>query len=310
MHISGKRIRKDAFARRVMLVLTCAISSLILLIALGLFLKSRFILSGVSPIELFLSDKWHPTEGHFGFMPFIIGTIWVTSVAMILAAPAALFSAIYLAEYAPGKLRDNVKPILDVLAGISPVIFGVFGVLIIVPWVKDYIKPFAQGYLGFIPFLRSDNFTGYSVIAAGIVLALMVFPVITQVSEEVIRSQPQELRDSSLALGATKWETIKYVVLRRARPGIIAAMILGLSRAFGETIAVLMVIGCVAHIPHSIFDAAYTLPALIANNYGEMMSIPLYDSALLLAALILLVVTVLFNIVAWLILLKVEREYV
>jgi phosphate transport system permease protein len=118
------------------------------------------------------------------------------------------------------------------------------------------------------------------------------------------------MKSSSLALGATRWETIKYVVLKKARAGIIAAVILGLSRAFGETIAVLMVVGCVVQAPKSLFDAAYTLPALIANNYGEMMSIPLYDSALLLAALILLVVTVFFNVIAWLILLRVEREYV
>lgn len=293
-----------------MRVLAFFASSLIALIALGLFAKSRFILKDESIFRLLLSTEWHPTEGLFGFAPFIAGTVYVTLVAMFLAVPPALLSAIYLAEYAPKKFRSGFKPVLDLLAGISPVIFGVFGVLVVVPFVKDYLFPFADKLAWALPFLRSDNFTGFSVISAGFILAMMIFPIMTQVAEEVIHSIPQEARDSSLALGATKWETIKFVILKKARPGIIAAVILGLSRAFGETIAVLMVAGNVAQVPKSVFDAAYTLPALIANNYGEMMSIPMYDSALLLAALILLAVTVFFNIIAWLILLKVEREYV
>lgn len=307
---SKERKTKDIIAKHTMFSLSLATASLILIIFLGLFLKSKLILGNVSLSKLLFSFNWHPAQGEFGFAPFILGTIWVTLTAMLLVVPASLFTAIYLVEYAPGRIRNAVKPVLDLLAGVSPVIFGVFGVLVIVPLVKDYIAPAATHILGFIPFFRSDNFTGFSVASAGIVLAIMIFPIITSVAEEVIYNVPQEMRASSLALGATKWETVKYVVLKKSRTGIIAAIILGLSRAFGETIAVLMVVGCVAQAPKSLFDAAYTLPALIANNYGEMMSIPYYDSALLFAALILLVVTVFFNIVAWLILLKVEREYV
>lgn len=305
-----KREIKDTLAKQAMLTLAFLVSSLVILIALGLFMKSRFILQHIPLDKLLFSAKWNPTQGLFGFAPFILGTIWVTILAMFLSIPPAIFTAIYLAEYAPKRIRETSKPIFDLLAGISPVIFGVFGVLVIVPLIKDYIMPFAGNVLGFLPIFKSDNFTGFSVISAGIVLAIMVFPIITQVTEEVIHSIPHEMKYSSLALGATKWETIKFVVLKKARTGIIAAIILGLSRAFGETIAVLMVVGNVVQLPKSLFDAAYTLPALIANNYGEMMSIPLYDSALLLAGLVLLVVTVFFNIVAWLILLKVEREYV
>jgi phosphate transport system permease protein len=305
-----KRKLKDILAKQALFSLALLVGLLILAITFGLFLKSKFILKNISLGQLLFSFKWHPTQGEFGFAPFILGTIWVTVVAMFLATPAAIFTAIYLVEYAPRKLRSAVKPVLDLLAGISPVIFGVFGVLVIVPLTKEYLAPFFSHILGFIPLFRSDNFTGFSIFSASIVLALMVFPIITSVAEEVIYSVPLEMKSSSLALGATRWETIKYVVLKKARAGIIAAVILGLSRAFGETIAVLMVVGCVVQAPKSLFDAAYTLPALIANNYGEMMSIPLYDSALLLAALILLVVTVFFNVIAWLILLRVEREYV
>jgi phosphate transport system permease protein len=146
------------------------------------------------------------------------------------------------------------------------------------------------------------------VLAAGIVLAVMVFPTIIHVSLEVFASVPRELRDASLALGATKWETVKHVVLRKGFGGIVAAVVLGVSRAFGETMAVLMVAGNVARPPRALFDPAYTLPALLANNYGEMMSIPLYDSALMLAALVLFGVVLVFNIAARLFLVRVERR--
>ncbi|UCF16669.1 MAG: ABC transporter permease subunit, partial [Phycisphaerales bacterium] len=150
--------------------------------------------------------------------------------------------------------------------------------------------------------------TGYSVLAGGIVLAIMVFPIIIHVSLEVFRSVPLEIREASLSLGATRWQTIKHVVIRKAMPGVIAAIVLGLSRAFGETMAVLMVAGNVAKSPSSVLDPAYPLPALIANNYGEMLSVPLYDSALLLACLVLLLVVVAFNVIARVVLIRVERS--
>ncbi len=305
-----KRTIKDITAKHIMFTLTLLVSLLVVVIAWGLFARSRPILREESLSALLFSVKWHPTQGQFGFAPFILGTIYVTLVAVVLAVPLAIFSAVFLAEYAPQALRNSFKPVLDLLAGISPVIFGAFGVLVIVPLVQKYLLPVVAQASRFVPLLATSNFTGFGVFSAGIILAMMIFPIMTQVAEEVIHSIPKEVRDSSLALGATHWETIKYVVLKKARPGIIAAVILGLARAFGETIAVLMVVGNVVQIPKSLFDAAYTLPALIANNYGEMMSIPLYDSALLLAALILLVVTVFFNILAWLILTKVEKAYV
>ena len=308
--MSQKRRIKDTIARHGMLILAFFVSSLVLVMAFGLFMKSRSILESKTLSELLFSSRWRPSEGSFGFLPFIVGTIWVTVVAMLLAVPPSLLTAIYLAEYASKKAREGLKPILDVLAGISPVIFGAFGVLVVVPFVKDYLMPWANNTLKFIPLLSSENFTGFGVFSAGIVLAMMIFPIMTSVAEEVVHSVPHEARESSFALGATKWETIKYVVLKKALPGIVAAVILGLSRAFGETMAVLMVVGNVVQIPKSLFDAAYTLPALIANNYGEMMSIPLYDSALLLAAFILMAVTVFFNVVAWSILLKIEKQYV
>jgi phosphate transport system permease protein len=299
---------KDIFAQKVMFLLCVFVLSLAFLMAFGLYQRSKPVLA-VSPLkDLLFSSTWHPSQGQFGLASFIAGTLWVTAIAMIVAVPLSLLTAIYLSEYASRRLRELAKPIIDLLAGISPVIYGVWGIIAIVPLVRDYLMPFFSQRLPFFPF-ASDNYTGFSALTAGLVLAVMVFPIIISIVEEVIRTVPFEIREASLALGATKWQTIKYALLKRARPGIVAAIILGLSRAFGETMAVLMVAGCDLHgFPISIFDTAYPLPALIANTYGEMMSIPLYDAAVLLAAFMLLLVTSLFNMVGWGILLHLERK--
>lgn len=226
-----------------------------------------------------------------------MGTLWVTGVAVLIAVPLCLLTAIYLSEYAHSRVREWVKPLIDILAGIPSVVYGVWGILVIVPLIKDYVAPFFGSFS-----------TGYSILSGGIVLAIMIFPVIIHVALEILRAVPQEVREASLALGATRWQTIKHVVMRKALPGVAAAIVLGISRAFGETMAVLMVVGNVPKIPGSVLDPAYPLPALIANNYGEMLSIPLYDSALMLAALILLLVILIFNVVSRMILIRVERS--
>jgi len=285
----------DLFASRLMLVATIFSSLIVFLIAFVLFQKASLILTTNSLSEL-ISSSWNPWNRQFGFYPFIIGTFWVTGIAMILAVPICLLCAIYLAEYASKGLRSVLKTLVDLLAGIPSVVFGVWGVLVIVPLIRDDLAP-----------LAGATTTGYSVLAGGIILAIMVFPVIVSISEEVFRSVSYDIQEASFALGATRWQTVKHVVIRKTLPGIVAAVILGFSRAFGETMAVLMVVGNVPKVPTSIFEPAYPLPALIANSYGEMMSIPLYDSALMLAALILLVVVFAFNVAARLILMKIER---
>ncbi len=291
------RLLKNKLAGKLMLLLAVCSSLIVVLMAGGLFQRSRQILQFKPLSELLFSSSWHPLKGEFGFFPFIMGTLWVTGVAVVIAVPFSLLTAAYLSEYAGRRLREWIKPLIDLLAGIPSVVYGVWGVLVIVPLIKNHIAAFF-----------GISSSGYSVLAGGIVLAIMVFPIIIHVSSEVFSSVPDEVRDASLALGATKWQTVKHVVLRKAMPGVIAAIVLGLSRAFGETMAVLMVAGNVARVPSSLFAPAYPLPALIANNYGEMLSVPLYDSALLLAALILLLVVLFFNIVSRIILMKVEKN--
>lgn len=294
--MQSKRLLKDKIADKVMFFLTVSSGLIVFLMAIGLYQRSRPILAIKSISDLLFSLSWHPLKKEFGFLPFIMGSLWVTGVAVLIAIPLCLLTAIYLSEYAPRYMRQWSKPLIDLLAGIPSVVYGVWGVLVIVPLIKNHIAPFFGKFS-----------TGYSVLAGGIVLAIMIFPVIIHISVEILKMVPRGIREASLSLGATKWQTIKFVVLRKAMPGVIAAVVLGLSRAFGETMAVLMVAGNVAKVPFSVFEPAYPLPALIANNYGEMLSVPLYDSALLLACLILLLVVLLFNIIARVVLIRVER---
>jgi phosphate transport system permease protein len=292
-----RRLALDRFAGRFMFLSTILAGLVVFAMMLGLYLRSRPILAIKPLFELVTSSTWRPLAGEFGLFPFIMGTLWVTAVAVAIAVPLSLLAAIYLSEYAHRRVRELMKPLIDVLAGIPSVVYGVWGALAIVPLIKDHVAP-ALGTFS----------TGYCVLAGGIVLAVMIVPVIIHVALEVLRTVPREMRDASRAVGATEWQTVKHVVLRKALPGVIAAVVLGLSRAFGETMAVLMVVGNVARVPTSVLDPAYPLPALVANNYGEMMSIPLYDSALLLACLVLLLVVVLFNVASSAVLVRVERS--
>ncbi len=271
-------------------------NSLVLLIVFGLLYQSKPILEKKSIIHLLFSSSWHPLKGEFGFYPFIIGTLEVTAMAMILAVPVCLLSAVYLSEYAPRRFRELARVVIDVMAAIPSVIYGLWGVIVIVPLVR------------FIGQALDTPTTGYSLLAGGIILAIMVAPIIISVSLEVLSAVSVQARETALSLGATKWEAIKHVVLRSGLHGLFSATALGFTRALGETIAVLMVVGNVPEVPSSVFDPAYPLPALLANNYGEMMSIPLYNSALLLSALILLLVVSAFNLTAHITLLRIEKR--
>jgi phosphate transport system permease protein len=203
-----------------------------------------------------------------------------------------------MTEYASARVRRLFHPVVDLLSGIPPVIYGVWGTLTIVPFIGEKLAP------NFVEFS-----TGYSVLAGGIVLAIMIIPLIISILLEVFSSIPKEMREASLSLGATKWQTVKKVIIRKSIPGIIAAIVLAISRAFGETIAVLMVCGNFTYMPKSVFDACYPLPALIANNYGEMMSVPSYEAALMLAAFLLFAIIVFFNAISRVILIQIDKRY-
>ncbi|HLN73795.1 MAG TPA: phosphate ABC transporter permease subunit PstC [Prolixibacteraceae bacterium] len=281
-----------------MLLLTLISLTFAVIIGISLYYKSVPILDQQSIWDLVTGKNWKPLKGEFGFYPFIMGTLWVTGIAILISLPLCLLSAIYLSEYAHPTIKKVVYPMIDVLAGIPPVVYGVWGILVVVPFISETLAPHFVEYS-----------TGYSVLAGGIVLAIMIIPLMISVFIEMFDALPNGLREASLSLGATNWQTIKKVVLRKSFPGLAAAVVLAISRAFGETIAVLMVCGNVSEVPHSVFDPAYPLPALLANNYGEMMSIPMYDSALMLSALLLFIIILIFNAVSRLILIRIENNF-
>ena len=290
------RRAKDQLASTFFQSLTILVSLAIFAIGFVLLAKSTPLLVSNSLRELLFSSLWHPSKGEFGFYAFIVGTVEVTVLSMALAGPICTLTSIYVSEYAAKRVRSAVVLMIDLLAGVPSIVIGLWGVLVIVPAVRSL-----GALLGY-------QTTGYSVLAEGLVLAIMVFPSVISVMQEVLRNVPVSMREASAGLGATKWQTVKYVVVRKSAGGIVASLILGFSRAFGETIAVLMVVGNVAKVPSTIFDAAYPLPALIANDYGDIMSIPLYDSALLFAALLLLLVVAAFTITGRVILIRTQRR--
>jgi phosphate transport system permease protein len=262
-----------------------------LVLVAGLIMKSMLLLKSHSLLELLFSPDWSPMSGHFGFLPFIVSSLWVTILALLFSAPVCILTSIHLTQYARRWVLRVMHPVIDILAGIPSVIFGVWGILVVVPFISQCVGP-----------LFGKSVTGYSILAGAIVLAIMIIPFMLNMLIDVMHDVPDELQEASFSLGASKWQTIKRVVVKKALPGIVSSFGLGMSRAFGETIAVLMVVGNVTRIPTGTLQPGYPLPALIANNYGEMLSIPMYDSALMLAALILLVVVLLFNVLSrWLI---------
>ena len=214
-----RRIFKDKAARWVMLALTGLSLFLLIAIGIGLFFKSRLILSEHSLWDLLSGSSWKPLSGEFGFLPFIVGTLFVTALSIAIALPISLLSAIFLTEYANSWVKRVVFPIFDILAGIPSVVYGVWGTLIIVPWIADKLGPHFVDYT-----------SGYTVLASGIVLGIMILPILVSLLIEIFTIVPQDYREASASLGATKWQTCSKVILRKAMPGIVAAVVLSISK--------------------------------------------------------------------------------
>ena len=282
--LTSRRVFRQRISEIILFILT--ISSLLLLAGMlaGLLMRSAPIFEHNSLRELLSGTEWKPSQGKFGFQPFILGTAAVTALSICISLPLSLLTAIYLTEYAHPMLRKAVNPALDILAALPSVIFGVWGILLLIP------------------------VSGYSLLTASLVLSVMVLPIQINLFTEIFATVPRELREASLALGATHWQTTRRVVLRKSLPGIFAAVVLAISKCIGETIAVMMVCGCLPQRPGSLLEPFYTLPALIGNNYGEMASVPLYESAIMFAALLLLVFVLLFNLISRIILYRIQKE--
>jgi phosphate transport system permease protein len=271
---------------------------IMLIMGLGLYFKSTDVLKNSSVWDLLSGAEWSPLTGAFGFRSFIVSSVCVTALSVLIAFPIALLTALFLTENSKPWVKRIVFPVLDILAGIPSVVYGVWGTLIIVPWIADSLGPHFVDYT-----------SGYTLLAGGIVLSVMIIPLLVSLFIEIFSTVSKDLKDASISLGATRWQTSRLIVVRKASPGIIAAVVLSVSKAFGETLAVLMVCGNMTGIPHSLFDSVYPLPALIANNYGEMLSLPTYESALMFAALVMFVIILVFNAVSRVILQNVAKKF-
>jgi phosphate transport system permease protein len=279
------------------LVLTAAAAAVPLL--LGAILLT--LVSGALPaiqrfgLAFLVSSTWDPVAQEFGALPFIYGTLVSSALALLIAVPLGLGVAIFLAELAPAWLRAPVGFLVELLAAIPSVVIGLWGIFVLVPWVRTVLTPLLQGSLGFLPLFQGPPL-GIGMLTAGLILAIMIVPFIVAVSTAVLRAVPNTQREAMLALGATRWEMIRKAVLPYGRSGIIGAVFLALARALGETMAVTMVIGNVPQISASLLAPAYTIPAVLANEFGEATSELL--AALIYAGLALFVVTVLINVAA------------
>ncbi|MCC6770111.1 MAG: phosphate ABC transporter permease subunit PstC [Gemmatimonadaceae bacterium] len=259
-------------------------------------------------LSFLTSSEWDEVRGVFGAAPMIYGTVVSSVLALVLATPLALGVAIFLSEFAPSWLRTPVAFLVDLLAAIPSVVYGLWGIFVLLPFLRETVMPFLAGTLGLgnTPFFSGPAY-GPSMLAAAVILAIMILPYISAVSREVLMAVPRSQREAAMALGATKWEMIRDAVIPYARSGIVGGVILGLGRALGETMAVTMLIGNRHEISSSLFAPGYTLASVIANEFAEATG-ALHTSALMACGAVLLGVTLLVNAIARWLVWQVARE--
>lgn len=245
-------------------------------------------------------SEWDPVHENFGALPFIYGTLVSSAVALLIATPFGIGTALFLTEMAPKRVRSIIAFVVDMLAAIPSVVYGLWGIFVLAPFIQGTLAPFLETYFGFLPFFRGPS-VGVSMLTAGLILAIMVVPYITAIAREVLLTTPADLKAASLALGATKWETIWKVVLPYSRVGIGAGVVLALGRALGETMAVTMVIGNTPEISASLLRPGDSMASVIANNFREADT-AIYLSALVAVGLVLFLVALLINLAARLLL--------
>ncbi len=251
------------------------------------------------------TSTWDPNGGKFGALPFMYGTCVTSFLALLLAVPLGVASAIFLAEMAPPQLSNILTFLVELLAAVPSVIYGLLGIFILVPLIREYLVPALQKTLGFLPIFSGD-FYGVSFLSAGIVLSVMVVPFIVSVSREVLLAVPVEQREAALALGATRWETTWQIVIPNASTGIMGSIFLALARALGETMAVTMVIGNTPNLAASLLSPGYSIAAVIANEFAEASG-DLYVSSLIFLGLVLFGLTIVINAAARILILMTTR---
>ncbi|HJV35949.1 MAG TPA: phosphate ABC transporter permease subunit PstC [Geomonas sp.] len=299
-----KRINGDLIFRWVTALFAL---SILAILALMLFEMARQSLPALETFgwKFVTTSEWDAVGGVFGALPYIYGSVVSSVFALLLATPLSIGAALFITEICPKRWGAIIAPLVELLAAIPSVIYGLWGVLVMAPWLQSTVEPWLIEHLGFIPLFQGAPY-GVSMLAAIFILMIMVVPIITSITKEVLLAVPQNQKEAAIALGATRWETIRTAILPYGKSGILGAAILGLGRAVGETMAVTMVIGNAPKISLSLLAPAYTMPSVIANEFAEATT-KLHSSALMEIGLILLIVTLIINALARLLIWSVSK---
>ncbi|NCQ18952.1 MAG: phosphate ABC transporter permease subunit PstC [Ignavibacteria bacterium CG_4_8_14_3_um_filter_37_9] len=302
--IFGSQNFGDLIFERLTLLFAVFVFLLVILMGYEMYIGSKISIEKFG-WSFLTNSVWDPVQEIYGALPIIYGTVVSSFLALILSVPLSIGIAIFLSELSPGWLEKPLSFLVELLAGIPSVVYGLWGIFVLVPWIRNDVEPFLSERLGFLPFFRGAPY-GFGMLAAVLILSIMVLPIVASISRDILKSVPQSQREAALALGATRWQSTK-IVLKDARSGIFGATMLGLGRAVGETMAVTMVIGNRALISPSLFDPAYTMASVIANEFSEATS-DMYLSALIQLALVLFVITIFINAFAKLLVWSMERK--
>jgi phosphate transport system permease protein len=294
----------DAAFRAIIVLCAVALVAVVGLIFFELISSSRLAIAKFG-FRFLLKSVWDPVAEEFGGLPFVYGTVVSSLVALVIAVPLSLGTALFLTELCPRRIRPILSLLVELLAAIPSVIYGLWGIFVMAPFLRKYVQPVLAQFLGWTGLFTGPKY-GYGMLAAGVILAIMILPIISSITREVVTAVPRQQREAALALGATKWEMLRISVLRNARAGIFGAIILGLGRAFGETIAVTLVIGNRPEIVKSLFAPGYTLASVIANEFAEAVGAT-YLSSLMECALLLFAITLIVNALAGLLVWSITR---
>ena len=286
----------DRILRLGLTVLAAGIFVLLAFFFVRLFVEARPALSKEGVFGFVFRNDWDVSKAIFGALPLVVGTLITSAIALLIGVPVAVATALYLTELCPRRARGALTVLVELLAAVPSVVYGLWGFFFLIPRLRPAEQWFSDTF-SFLPFV-GGHVAGPNYFIAGLILAIMILPIVSAISREVVATVPIDHKEAALALGATRWEMIRMAVLPYARPGIVGGAMLGLGRAIGETIAVTIVIGNAPQIGHTLFDQGYTLAAVIANEFGEAASNPLHRAALIAAGLVLFVLTLLVNALA------------
>jgi phosphate transport system permease protein len=306
MRNSSQGIKGDTVFRGITLLFACSIIAILLLMTVEMVKES---LPSISRFgwKFITGSTWDAVQEDFAALPYLYGSVVSSILAILLATPLSVGTALFITELAPRRIGAATAALVELLAAIPSVIYGLWAILVMTPWLQSSVEPFLIKHLGFLPFFRGAPY-GVSMLAAVFILMIMIVPIITSITKEVLMAVPPSQKEAAIALGATRWEMIRIAVLPYGRSGILGAVILGLGRAIGETMAVTMVIGNTPKISLSLLSPAYTMPSVIANEFAETTT-KMHASALMEIGLILLVVTLVINFLARLLLWSVTRKW-